>query len=45
MGENEIIPVEMRNQPIGGRERDALLPFFGRDLAPDAGRRLRFCHR
>ena len=38
MGENKIVPVVMRDQPIGGCERDALLPFLGRNPVPDAGR-------
>ena len=28
MGENQIIPSEMRDQSVGGRQRYALLPFF-----------------
>ena len=28
MGENQIIPSEMRDQSIDGRQRHALLPFF-----------------
>ena len=44
MRENEIIPAEVRDQPIGRRQCYALLPFFGRNAAPDASRGLLFCH-
>jgi hypothetical protein len=32
MGEDEIIPMEMRDEAIGRRQRHPLLPFLRRDL-------------
>ena len=44
MREYEIVPAEMRDQPIGGRERHALLPFFGGDQVTYTDRRLLLRH-
>src|SRR5579863_1521852 len=38
--EDEVVPAEMCDQPIDGCQRNALLPFFGRDLMTNADCRL-----
>jgi len=35
--EDEIVPVVVRHQAVGGGEVHALLPLFGRDLVAEAG--------
>src|SRR5256885_1387845 len=39
VGEDQVVPAEVGDQPVGGGQLDAGLPFLGRHLAADLGHR------